>query len=117
MFTAIVAVLNNLGIKQLKDVKKELRAFNKKKWKDLGEELELDEEVLETVTADYEGKGVEECFREMLKHWLRQNYDGADSNPPTWSKLADAVKETGDTALADDVRKNHLSWELHFFVC
>ena len=109
MFIAIVAVLNHLDIKQLKDVKKELRAFNKKKWKDLGEELGLAEEVLETVTADHKGDGVEECFREMIKHWLRQHYDDADSNPPTWSNLADAVKETGDTALANDIRINHSS--------
>ena len=105
----IVAVLNNLDIKHLRDVKKALRGFNKKKWKDLGEELGLDEEVLETVSADHKGEGIEECFREMLKHWLRKNYDDADSNPPTWNNLADAVKEAGDRALADAIRSDHPS--------
>ena len=70
----------------------------------LGEELGIGVEVLETVNADNSRDGVEECLSEMLKHWLRQNYDGSDSKPPTWSNLADAIQETGDTALATTIR-------------
>ena len=103
MFTAFVSVLCNLGIKDLKEVRRELRAFSKKNWKKLGEELGLDELVLETIAVDHKGDGVEECLSEMLKHWLRGNYDDAGSNPPTWSNLADAVKETGESCTSFSV--------------
>ena len=106
MFIAVLTVLNNVGIKQLKDVKKELSSFKKKNWMKLGEELGIDPDVLETVSADHNRDGVDECLSEMLKHWLRQNYDDADSKPPTWSNLADAVQGTGDGALAKAIKKN-----------
>ena len=87
-------------------MKKEVAPI-KMHWKKLGEELGLAAEVLETVNADHKWEGVEECFGEMLKHWLRQNYDDSESNPPTWSNLADAVKECGNPALAKTIREKY----------
>ena len=105
--TVVAAILYNLGIKDLRNVKCELRRFNKEKWKDLGEELGLREEDLEAVRADYAHKGVKECLSEMLKHWLRRNYDEAKFGSPTLNNLANAVEKSDDPALACDIRENH----------
>ena len=107
-FTAFVSILCNLGIRDVREVRRELRAFNKKNWKKLGEALGLNEVVLKIVSDDSGVNGAEECLGEMLKHWLKMNYDDADSNPPTWSNLADAVKETGESCT---------SFSTSFFSC
>ena len=95
MFTAIVPGLYNLENEQLEDVETELWAFNKKYWKNLGEHLGLSEVVLEQVNADYEGEGVEKCFQEMIKQWLRRKDDDTNSKQPTWGVLAKAKEKTG----------------------
>ena len=87
----------------------ELRKFNKGNWKELGRQLGLSVAVLGEVNADYNREGVSECLAEMLKHWLNMNYDDSKSKPPTWSNLADAVKEAGDPALANNIQKHHPS--------
>ena len=86
-----------------------MRKFNKRDWKDLGRELGLSEEVLQEVSANYKDEGVSECLVETVKHWLNMNYDYSEFKPPMWSNLADAVKEAGNTALANTIRKRHPS--------
>ena len=49
----------------MKDVRKELSSLNKKNWMKLGEELGIDEDIMETVSADPNRDGVEECLSEM----------------------------------------------------
>ena len=100
---------NILAIADLTTVTDELCKFKKAKWKALGRQLGLDEDVLDEVKADYKEEGVDECLVEMLKHWLRMNYEASDSKPPTWSNLADAVKRTGDRALANTIREHYPS--------
>ena len=107
--TAVVAMLYNLAIDDLRIVTNELRNFNKGNWKELGRQLGLSEAVLDGVKADYRQEGVGECLVEMLKHWVKKNYDNSESKPPTWSNLADAVKEAGDPALANTIQKHHPS--------
>ena len=108
--TAVVTILYNLlATTDLAKVTDELCKFKKAKWKDLGRKLGLDEEVLDEVKADYKEEGVNECLVEMLKHWLKMNYETSDSKPPTWSNLADAVKRTGDRALANTIRAHYPS--------
>ena len=87
----------------------ELSKFKKAKWKDLDRKLGLDEDVLDEVKGDYKEEGVDECLVEMLKHWLRMNYEASDSKPRTWSNLADAVKRTGDRALAKTIQEHYPS--------
>ena len=113
MATKVVLMLYNLAIADLSIVTGALCKFKKANWKVLGRELGLDEVVLEDVAADYKQEGVGECLVEMLKHWLRMNYDEDDVKPPTWSNLANAVKKAGDPALAGAIRGQHPS-ELHF---
>ena len=104
--TVVATILYNLALTDLQDVKDKLCPFNKGNWMELGRELGVKEEDLETVRADYTQKGVNECLTEMLKHWLRRNYDEAKHGSPTWDNLANAVKKSGDAALAHDIRGN-----------
>ena len=106
---AVVAMLYNLDIRDLRVVKNELCNFDKRKWKELGRELGLSEPDLDEVEANKQQQGVGECMVETLKHWLNMNYDDFESKPPTWSTLADAVKEAGNTALAKTIREHHPS--------
>ena len=105
--TAVVAVLCNLAIDDLRIVKNELRNFTKGNWKELGRQLGLSEMVLDEIKADYKQEGVSECLVETLKHWLNMNYDNSKSNPPTWSNLANAVEEAGNPAVAKTIREHH----------
>ena len=105
--TVDIAVSYNLATADLLDVTDALRTFNKGKWMDLGRELGVNEESLEAVRADYTQKGVNECLIEMLKHWLRRNYNEARFGPPTWDNLANAVEKSGDPALAGAFRENN----------
>ena len=108
VFLIIVAILHYLDIRNLLEVIRELREFNKAKWKDVGRELGLGEEDLDTIGDKNKAQGNKECMVEMLKHWLKRNYDTDKYGLPTWNSLADAVEKSGDSALADTIRKNHL---------
>ena len=90
--------------------------FNMGNWMDLGRELGVMERDLEAVRADYAQKGVNQCLVEMLKHWLRRNYNEAKYGSPTWENLAIAVEKSNDPALADTIRENYTR-ELHFPGC
>ena len=83
--------------------------FNMGKWMDVGRELGLSEAVLEEVKADYMREGIDECMVQMLNHWLNMNYDDPERKPPTWSNLADAVKEACNPALAKIILERHPS--------
>ena len=96
-----------LATADLRDVKDALRRFNKGNWTDLGRELGVREEDLDTVRADQAHRGVNECLAEMLKCWLKRNYDEARFGPPTWENLAKAVEKSGDGAVARDIRGNY----------
>ena len=99
-------MLYNLAIDDLSQVTDKLHNFSKAKWKALGRQLGLSEVVLDDVKADYKEEGVEECLVEMLKHWLKMNYEASDSKPPMWSTLADAVEKIGNPALAKTIREH-----------
>ena len=93
------------SISQLKDVKKELEEFNKGNCKCLGKKLGLGIALLEEVNADNKLEGAEECLTIVMKHWLGKNYANAETKPPTWQNIAQAVKEAGDTPVADAIKK------------
>ena len=105
--TVVVTILYNLATADIRDVKDQLRRFNKENWMDLGRELGVKEEHLEEVRADYKQSGVNECLGEMLKYWLKRNYNETKFGSPTWESLANAVERSNDAALADAIREHH----------
>ena len=81
--------------------------FNKSRWKTLGRKLGLKSGLLQKINSDYRRDGVEECFHQVLEEWLKRNHDVDRFGPPTWYSLANAVKRSGDAALADDIHAMH----------
>ena len=84
-----------------------LAGFNQARWKELGGHLGLREQLLDEIMADYQLHGVRECLNKVLTHWLRRNYNVARFGVPTWQNLANAVKKTGDPALAAKIWPEH----------
>jgi BMFP domain-containing protein YqiC len=57
-----------------------------KHWHNIGSLLEISEQTLEQIEADYPGD-CQQCVREMIKSWLKQV-----DPPPSWKDLAEAVQ-------------------------
>ena len=53
-------------------------------WHNIGVVLRIPPDTLEAIKSDY--RDTKDCFREMLKVWLRT------MPQPTWTELADALK-------------------------
>ena len=87
----------------MRSVCQALDDFSMFKWKVLGRHLGLSESLLEEINADFKQGAVRECFNEVLKAWLRWNYDETSFRHPTWHSLADAVKKSGDPAIAANI--------------
>ena len=77
---------------------KELSTKVSAKWEDIGPFLDIEEDTLEVIKQDYP-RDTRRCFREMLKHWLKQV-----DPPPTWAAIIDAIDSLGYKSLA-----HHLS--------
>ena len=94
-------------IDDIHDVRKALAGFVHARWKVLGRQLGLREALLDEIKADYQQNGVQECLNKVLTHWLRRNYNVARFGGPTWQNLANAVKKSGDPALAAKIWPEH----------
>ena len=103
----VLFALCNVDMDDIYDVRQVLNDFNMKQWRVLGEHLGLGENLLDLISADHKGDGVRECFNEVLKAWLRWNYDLAKFGRPTWHRLADAVERSGDPAFATKICPKH----------
>ena len=57
----------------------------------------MDIATLDKIQHDY--RNADDCLREMLSAWLKMIHP-----PPSWPKLADAVKHV-DLASAEQIRK------------
>ena len=56
------------------------------KWYDIGVRLRISADTLDVIKKDERGN-CNECFREMLKVWLRRG-----KPQPTWTEMAKALK-------------------------
>jgi len=78
-------------------------------WKDIGKELELPPDILETIEKDYPDKIVV-CFKEVLAIWL-------ESNPnATWKILEDALTYVRRQQLGLDVHRKDRISTVHFAI-
>ena len=70
----------------------------KRKWYNIGLELRVKASKLDEIQAKH-GTDYDACLREMLQIWLRFY-----PNKPTWSRLADALKEqaVAENKLSDE---------------
>ena len=79
-----------------------LNGFDLAQWKVLGRQLGLRDNLLNEINANYE-RNVGECVSRVLEAWLKGNHDEARFGPPTWYSLANAVRRSGDPALASRI--------------
>ena len=78
--------------------------FSERKWLDLGLNLGLLKNTLDTLEAQY-GTNIKRCLLECLSLWL-QRVDKVDKKGgPTWDSLADALSKLGDKKSAEHARQ------------
>ena len=85
-----------LTIRDLVDIVRVLKdgSFQTIKWFDLGLYLGLIHNDLKVIETNYP-RDAERCLRECLAKWLTDDIEA------TWSKLAIAVGEVGETPVAE----------------
>ena len=64
------------------------------KWQQLGKVLGVDEDFIDIIFTNNEID--EECLKEILEVWIKKS-------SPTWKDVADALRKTGETQLAESL--------------
>ena len=59
------------------------------RWRDIGRKLGIRPSTIDSISADHSQCGP--CLSEVIKHWLKLNYDTNKFGQPSWRKLAKAV--------------------------
>ena len=103
----VLLALYNIVMADMYGVSQALDGFSKAQWKVLGRQLGLKSNLLDEINSNCQRNGVEECFNRTLEAWLKRNHNEATFGPPTWHSLADAVKKSGDPALAAKIWAQH----------
>ena len=78
--------------------------FHSSKWIDFGLNLGLYEPTLDEIRAEF-GPSVSSCLRECLTRWLNKQDDVANRGGVNYDSLADALKNTGEIAVAENISK------------
>lgn len=79
------------------------------KWKLIGTIFRLRQEKLEQIDIAC-SENPEECLLEVLKEWLRRNYDVARFGEPSWRKVVEALASPAagnNKALALSIASEH----------
>ena len=84
------------------EVIRELPYFTK--WRELGLNLGLIPGQLDVIEVNYRLAG--DRLYQVLLEWLKKNYNQDKHGPPTWSNLANALKQI-DHALSIAIRERH----------
>lgn len=98
----------SVDIKDYFDIKCELVNVAPK-WKEVGEALRLNPDLLCTIGADH-SNNVTSCLDEVLMQWLKKNYNVSHFGPPSWKLLVAAVAHPAggnNYALAEKIAANH----------
>ena len=85
----------------LRDLLRELY-LRADKWDSIGSLLDIDPNLLSKIKTDY-GTNAGSCLREMLRIWLKRV-----SPPPSWSAIADAIEQLGESTFANQLRIKYL---------
>ena len=95
-----------LGITNLDEVVKLLKTshFLERNWLNLGLELGLLKNTLDTVEAQH-GTDVARCLLECLSLWLRREDKVDEKGGPTWDTLAAGLSQIGEKVSADSARQ------------
>lgn len=78
-------------------------------WKHIGIALQLKSNALDTIEK-HSSCDPRMCLSEMVKEWLKKNYNLKKYCDPTWQRLVEAVGDPAggaDTALAREIARRH----------
>ena len=97
---------NKLDITDLNEILQRLSKsrFSSSRWFDLGLSLHLHQPTLASIEAN-SGSDVDKCLRECLTRWLKKQDDVANRGGVNYDSLADALRNTGEIAIAENISK------------
>ena len=89
------------------DMKHVLNAVEKlsAKWRLFSVELGIEESTLDLIEHDHSGNA-KMCLYNVLREWLKLNYDVEMHGRPSWRRLAEAVKSL-DRTLFEKIATEH----------
>ena len=83
-------------------VLKELSSKVSADWEDIGLFLGLGPGQVDIIKTD-NPSDCQDCFREMIKVWFKQQVDP----PPSWSAIVEALDDLGHNSLAQNLRDKY----------
>ena len=75
-------------------------------WKSIAISLRLSLDTINNIEASSHGNALS-CLQKVLEHWLKKDYDYEAHGVPCWRMVCVAVKKGGDTALAQEIAREH----------
>ena len=72
-------------------------------WRTLGIFLDVEDSILDEIERLYESKGIRRCKEELFKVLKRRE------ESPTWEKIANALNNVGNRALAKEIREKYIN--------
>ena len=95
------------GINDYYDVYDKVKSLSAH-WKSMAISLRLRMNDINSIEATHRGNPLS-CLKQILKYWLRKDYDYETHGPPCWRIMCVTVREGGgNPALAQDISLNHL---------
>ena len=84
------------------DVIKALQHEVDAKWREFGTHLQVKPALMDSIRKDESNTGARDCMLQLVEKWLGHE-DGTGSLPRTWTTVAQAVKDTGNGRLAEQL--------------
>lgn len=75
------------------------------RWEHFGIFLGVDSPILRVIESDKRSKPGD-CMLELVRRWTA-NQAGTGTRPRTWQTVVEAVKDTGDGVLAQELAQRH----------
>ena len=84
------------------------------KWEKLGEQLGVDLYYLAAIRTQYSDPA--DGMRELIKQWLKQDYQYGEKGFTTWNHIVLALKSpnVGESLLGDHLKQKYLPGELFY---
>ena len=86
----IIVLCFRIGINDIKIVRNTVKKLSAE-WRLLSVELGIEESTLDLIEHDHSGDA-RMCLYNILREWLKLNYNYGTHGRPSWRRLAEAVK-------------------------
>ena len=88
------------------DVIKALQREVDAKWREFGTHLHVKPALMDSILKDKSNTGARDCMLQLVEKWLGHE-DGTGSLPRTWQTVVQAVKDTGNRLLAEQLAEQY----------